>query len=284
VRGKARRHGGTQARRAEECSPEAGPLSRYDLYELCVQAPERTAPFLLAVHGGEARVLREDFCGSGGVCRAWAAMAPRPPGRRAFRSIGVDSDADPLKRLRGHKNIKAVRADVLACDLKADVISATNFPIGYWHTRPELIRYLKHTRRCLNTGGVFVCDTYGGATAFQTGSTVRDFWLKDGTRIRYTWEQREADPMTGLVTDIIHFRGFREREMVLDIPDAFTYRWRLWSLTELRDAMMETGFKKVEVHAELADASDSEGRVYVRPVEDPSDLGQDWIVCVAART
>jgi SAM-dependent methyltransferase len=200
-----------------------------------------------------------------------------------MRAIGVDMDPEPLRRLKGIRNVRPVCADVLACNLKADVISATNFPIGYWHTRRELVKYLKLTRRRLNPGGVFVCDTYGGSTAFVPGSTVRDFWLPDGMRVRYTWQQKEADPISGLVTDVIHFRGFRESELVLDIPDAFTYRWRLWSLPELREAMIEAGFRRIDVYAELADAADSEGRVYVRPVEEPAELGEDWIVCVAAR-
>jgi hypothetical protein len=259
-------------------------LSRYDLYELCVQAPDRTAPFLYAVHGGDPRTLREDFCGSGGVCRAWAAMTPRPPRRAPFRAIGVDLDPEPLQRLRGHRTVKPVRSDVLSCDLKADIISATNFPIGYWHTRKDLLRYLRHTRKCLNHRGVFVCDTYGGATAFTPGSTVRDFFLPDGARIRYTWQQASADPTTGMVTDIIHFRGFRDREVVLDVPDAFTYRWRLWSIPELRDAMLEAGFASIDIYTELADAADSDGRIYVRPIADHSELGDDWIVCLAART
>jgi hypothetical protein len=233
-------------------------------------------PFLRAVHGGRARVLREDFCGSGGVCRAWAAQGP------GFRAIGVDHDRDPLARLRGMARVKAVRADVLDCGLRADIISATNFPIGYWHTRRALVRYLRLTRTRLNRRGVFVCDTYGGASAFEPGSTRRDFWPGGGVRVRYTWEQREADPLTGLVLDVIHFRADKDGEVIADLPEAFVYRWRLWSITELRDAD-EAGFASSEVYADLADAVDSDGRLYVRPVGSPAELGPDYIVCLAAR-
>jgi SAM-dependent methyltransferase len=237
-------------------------------------------PFLRAVHGGEPRVMREDFCGSGGVCREWAKQkaADKP-----FRAIGVDLDPEPLKRLRRVKNVEAVCADVMDCDAAADIISATNFPVGYWHARPDLVRYLKATRRRLKPGGVFVCDTYGGTNAFITGSTVRDFWIDGGIRIRYTWEQRQADLLTGMVTDVVHFRGFKDRDVVLDQPEAFVYRWRLWSIQELRDAMEEAGFSAVEVYAELADAKDERGRVYVRPVTSGEELGDNWVVCIVAR-
>jgi hypothetical protein len=260
-------------------------LDRYTCYELCVQQPHATAPFLLAVHGGNAITLREDFCGTGGVCRAWAAM--KPAGKRAFRAIGVDSDPEPLQRLRGTPRVKAVPADVMACDVKADIISATNFPIGYWHTRKQLLAYLRATRRRLNPRGVFVADTYGGATAFTPGTLTRDIWPQDpvlkGVRIRYTWQQREADPLTGLVEDALHFRADRDGEVVYQQNDAFVYHWRLWSITELRDAMHEAGFKRTEVYTKLADALDHEGRHYVRPVESPDELDESYVVLMAGR-
>jgi hypothetical protein len=233
--------------------------------------------FLAAVHGGRPRTLREDFCGTGGVCRAWAAQGP------LFRAVGVDLDAEPLSRLRGAPRVRAVRANVLDCPAKADVISATNFPVGYWHTRRDLLTYLKRTRARLNRRGVFVCDTYGGASAFEPGSTRRDFWLDGGIRLRYTWEQRDADSLTGMVLDVIHFRVDRDGEVIADLPEAFVYRWRLWSIAELREAMNEAGFRATEVYADLVDAVDSTGTHYVRPVADPRELGHDYIVCVAAR-
>jgi SAM-dependent methyltransferase len=235
------------------------------------------ARFLEAVHGASPRTLREDFCGSGAVCRAWARLIPRG------RAVGVDLDAEPLARLKGVPGVRAVRRDVMASDLRADIISATNFPVGYWHTRKDLVRYLKATRARLNPGGVFVCDTYGGESAFHTGSIARDFFTGDGLRVRYTWEQRSADPLTGMVTDAIHFRADRDGDVEFALADAFVYRWRLWSVPELRDAMAEAGFASSEVYSELVGAVDGEGRTHVRPVADASELDDSFIVCIAAR-
>jgi hypothetical protein len=256
-------------------------LDKYACYELCVQNPARMAPFLLAVHGGRPRVLREDFCGTGGICRAWAAM--KAPASRPFRAIGVDMDPGPLARLRGAPRVRAVRSDVRRCHLTADIISATNFPIGYWHTRRDLVRYLRLCRARLHPGGVFVCDTYGGATAFTSGTLTRDIWIDGGVRIRYTWEQRESDPITGRVIDALHFRVDRAGDVLYEEADAFVYDWRLWSVPELRDAMSEAGFRSIEVHSELADAVDSDGRVYVRPLESGQELEESFVVLLAAR-
>jgi hypothetical protein len=193
--------------------------------------------------------------------------------------------AEPLRRARafGVARLRTVRSDVLACGARADIITATNFPVGYWHTRRELVRYLKRCRSRLNPRGVFVCDTYGGATAFTIGTMARDVRAPGGLRIHYLWEQREADPTTAMVLDAIHFRATRNGELVYQEADAFLYRWRLWSIPELREAMAEAGFRTTEVYAELADAVDHTGRTHVSPVSDPRDLGESYVVCIVAR-
>ena len=47
-------------------------MDRFDLYELCTQTPERDVALLRAIHGGTARVLGEDFAGTGALAHAWA--------------------------------------------------------------------------------------------------------------------------------------------------------------------------------------------------------------------
>jgi SAM-dependent methyltransferase len=258
------------------------PFDRFTCYEHCVQNPARLVPFLYALHGGRPQILREDFCGTGGVCRAWARAEGLPRGHpHPLKAIGVDLDPEPLLRLRNLPNVRAVRADVLDCPARADIISATNFPIGYWHTPPQLLEYLRLTRGRLRRGGIFVCDTYGGATAFTTGTLQRDIRTEDGARIHYTWQQREADPITAMVTDVLHFRATRDGEVIYQEAEAFIYRWRLWSIPELRDAFAEAGFRQADVYAELGDAVDSDRVLYVHPAE---DLPESFVVLLAART
>ncbi|MGP1272959.1 MAG: class I SAM-dependent methyltransferase [Phycisphaerales bacterium] len=253
---------------------------RHDLYEACVQSPPEMELLLRAIHGGDPLVLGEDFAGTGDLARYWVAQGP------LRLAVVIDLDSDALSRARGVDRLTVVEGDVRVPrpELpRVDCLHAGNFSIGYLHTRDELVRYLRQTRDRILPGGVFVCDTYGGESAYTIGRVERDVPLPHGRHCRYTWEQREADPLTGMVTDVLHFRVFDADEAVLDLPDAFVYRWRLWSVPELRDAFEEAGFVESAVYAQLPDAVDDEGVPYAEPVTDPEWLGDSFIVCVAAR-
>jgi predicted RNA methylase len=156
------------------------------------------------VHAGNPRTLREDFSGTGALARAWAASAsPR-------RAIAVDSDPAVLKRLliRGRREgiarrIRISATDATRCRLRADIIAATNFPIGYCHDRSTLLRYVKSVRSSLPRGGIFVCDTYGGKHAMSPLKVSRRMLAPRGQRVKYTWEQRIADPVSSRVIDTL---------------------------------------------------------------------------------
>src|SRR5690606_316079 len=120
-----------------------------------------------------------------------------------------------------------------------------------------LVRYLQRSLSRLSSGGVFVCDTYGGESAFRLGSVTRKHAAPDGSIVHYTWEHRSADPATGMVENAIHFRVVRAGEVVADLPDAFVYRWRLWSIPELRDAVRDAGFARTSVHLSLEGEEES---------------------------
>ncbi|MEO1008415.1 MAG: hypothetical protein AAFX79_07595 [Planctomycetota bacterium] len=259
--------------------------SAQDLYELCVQSPPEVVRLLRAIHGGEPKILGEDFAGSGAISRAWVTQS------ETHIATAVDRDAGALARCDGVPRLTPIAGDALDADAQADAIWVGNFSIGYHHDRAQLVRYLANARARLHKGGVFVCDTYGGETAFLTGEVHRfhplpEHLSPDGTggwRIRYTWEQREADPLTGMVTDVLHFRLERAGVIDMEFPDAFVYRWRLWSVPELRDAMREAGLTRTAVYAQLPDAEDDDGTPYIRPIEDASELDDSFIVCVAGR-
>lgn len=264
-------------------------LTRHDLYELCVQSPRHLVPFLRAVHGGDPRVLGEDFAGTAALSILWADRSPEAS------AIAVDLDGEALRHHPEHPRVLRRCVDVMEANRPADVVFVGNFSIGYRHTRADLVAYLEHARERLTSPGrapgVFICDTYGGESAFLTGEVHRDHWIPNeerfgphaGKRIRYTWEQRHADPLTGMVTDVLHFRVEKGGVIEQEIFDAFVYEWRLWSVPELRDAMLEAGFTATEVYAKTADAVDEEGNAYVLPVEDPDELDDSFIVLVAGR-
>ncbi len=146
-----------------------------------------------------------------------------------------------------------------------------------------MVAYLTHARTRLNPGGLFLCDTYGGESAFIPMLIHRDHTAPDGRRIRYTWEQRDANPLTGMVTDVLHFEIDRAGMIEAEFPDAFIYRWRLWSVPELRDAMADAGFTQTEVYDKAPDAEDEEGNALMLPITGNGDVEDSFIVFVAGR-
>lgn len=254
---------------------------KHDLYELCVQSPAYLVPMLRAIHGGDPVMLGEDFAGTAALSYLWAESS------RTARAVAVDLDESALMRRPDNPRVTRIVGDVRSAadsgEHACDALFVGNFSIGYLHTRAELVDYLRRARARLNTGGVFVCDTYGGESAFLTGHVHRDHFAPDGRRIRYTWEQRDANALTGMVTDVLHFQVDRAGMVELEIPEAFVYRWRLWSVPELRDAMGEAGFGATEVYDKTPDATDEEGNAYMLPVSGDGDVEDSFIVCVAAR-
>lgn len=249
----------------------------YELYELCAQSPAELIPLLVAAHGGDPLVLGEDFSGTALLSRVWSASTPHRS------AIAVDHDASVLARAAGAPRVACVIGDVRDATRPdahgADVIFAGNFSIGEIGERMELLRYLRHCHARLHAGGVFVCDIYGGSTSLRPGALERVRIAPDGARVRCTWEQRTADPLTARVVDALHFRIERAGEVVLDLSDAFVYRWRLWSVPELTDALLEAGFHGVAVWKDL---SGPDG-VPPRPVRSGEALGDGFAVCVSAR-
>jgi SAM-dependent methyltransferase len=243
------------------------------LYELAVTSPDHLAKFLYALHGRSPRVLGEDFSGTAALSRGWIRY------KKSLRAVAVDKHAQTLERAENLPRLKKIAADVQKVRERADIIAATNFPICYWHTRRDLLRYLRHARRRLSKHGVFVADLYGGPQALKTGRRSKTVALPKGGTFKYIWDQQRVDPLTGRVFNAIHFRVPGERP----IRNAFTYDWRLWSIPELMDAMMEAGFRATEVHDRMGGAIDVYGNVYVKPVE-ADELERDYVVYVVGRT
>jgi len=280
--------------RAREAHPTD--LDRHECYELCVQSPRHVAAFLRAVHGNHPLFLREDFCGTAALSKRWLADATRA-GEKAF-ALAVDLDPECIERA---SRDKPARLELVAADCRGgdggskcgnqneadacDVVFVGNFSIGYLRTRVELLSYLKLCRERLVRGGggfgggIFVCDIYGGASAYKLGSLTRKHPSRSGEIIHYHWAHESADPLTGMVTNSISFKVERDGEIVHELPRAFSYNWRLWPLAELREAMFEAGFASTEVYI---DCNIAPGESPV-PITDPADLKDDWIVLVVAR-
>ncbi|MCU0688504.1 MAG: hypothetical protein MUE97_02005 [Phycisphaerales bacterium] len=268
-------------------------------YELCVQSPRLLAGVLRGLLtvarglGGEVGgVLHEDFCGSAAVSRAWVAESQS---QAAARAVGIDLDIEALRAGEAsvqrevpaarREAVTLVRADVTALPpsiamMGADVVFVGNFSLGYLHTRAALLAYLRGAKGRLDRGGggfgggVFVCDTYGGASAYTIGGHTRQHIGPRGEVIHYSWQHEAADATTAMVTNSISLRVIHDGQEVANWPRAFVYRWRLWTIAELREAMAEVGFGQTNVYSEVRLAPAE----LPRPVE---RLEEDWIVLVA---
>lgn len=251
---------------------------KFTMYEIAVTNAAGLAAFFasLAPH---ARVLREDFSGTAALARAWLAL----PNARA---IAVDIDRSVTRRIPASENITVVTSDARRCTLTCDVLAATNFACGYLHTREQLLAYLRHARRCLKPKGLFICDMYAGSSAFvadeQRVVTRVPPAFGSGTFV-YIWEQRSVDITTGMVHNAIHFELPRPKRTPLVIKDAFTYHWRIWSPAELRDAMLEAGFKRVDIYDRIGDAIDQHGRMYTHPLGEGDEIDDPAVLYFAAR-
>lgn len=274
---------------------------RFECYELCVQSPRHVVGFLRALflteNGSDPQVLGEDFSGTCAVSRRWCKELDNA------RAVCVDLDADALTWARARAaddavaaNIDFVRADCFAetssgtrgaapaaRNTPCDVCFVGNFSIGYAHDRATLVRYLSRTRERLLaarhgfSGGVFACDTYGGAGAFALGGIERTHPGRRGEVIRYAWAHEMADPATSMVLNSISLRVERDGEIIAEYPRAFEYHWRLWSIAELREAMLEAGFQRTSVYLEVSLAPGEAPT----PVTDPRQFKSDWIVLIA---
>ncbi|MDX2148080.1 MAG: class I SAM-dependent methyltransferase [Planctomycetota bacterium] len=305
---RAKKPRSVRPRERSATSPPEPPLDAFALYELAATNPGPLAAFVRAVYGPSGnskkdlgsrakrtsiagpRTLREDFSGTGALAREWTASDPNA------RAILVDSDPAPLEWARALltpdqiRRTQLIQADVMTCQARCDALVASNFPIGYFHERAALLSYLRASRERLRRGGILVCDLYGGPDAWTPGVMKQS--LKLGKRrVVYSWHQQSCDPLSGRVHCAMHFEVGPEpnagrnssKRRARTLRNAFTYDWRLWSIPEAQDAMLEAGFRAVDIYDELGGAIDQDGNLHVRPVRAGEPLGSAFVVYLVGR-
>jgi SAM-dependent methyltransferase len=266
----------TQAQRAD----------RHDLYERAVQSPEMDIEFFektfKMLKGRDAMVMREDFCGTANLSAAWC----RSNAKRT--AIGLDLDPEVLawgraRNLDPHpkiaKRVRLHEANVLEpIREKADVTCAMNFSYCIFKTRDELRGYFEIAREGLKRDGIFICELYGGTEAVIE---LEDEDEKDG--FNYHWDQEKYDPITAHTLCHIHF-SFSDGSK---LRRAFTYDWRLWSIPEIRELMLEAGFSSARVYWEEMEESDDEDDDELEPTGEYLELEEAenqeaWLVYIVA--
>ena len=258
----------------------AATADRHVLYELAVQNVEHEIEFLdetyRQVRGRNAQTLREDFAGTCAAAVEWVKSGAE---RQAWC---VDIDSDVLEWGRGHhigplaesqrQRIEQIEGDVLDINTPlADIIIGFNFSFFTFNTRDAMRKYFEKARRNLKPDGLFFLDCFGGSEAYDE--------IEEETELEgftYIWDQDTYDPVSGHMQCYIHF----------EFPDgtalrpAFEYSWRLWSLPELRELLVEAGFRKSTVYWEGTD-EDGEGNGEFRPAE-RGEADPGWIAYIVS--
>jgi len=263
---------------------QAASADRHRLYERAVQAPDAEVDFIddcyRRLRGRGARRLREDFCGTAVLCCEWVRR------RKTNRAVGVDLDPAVLAWGRAQNiaalapevasRVRLVEGDVRATDTGlADVLCAMNFSYWLLMDRSTLRDYFRGVRDRLADDGIFFLDAYGGYDSFRVITEEREIDDDEG-QFTYIWEQASYAPVTGVMECHIHF-AFADGSRM---DRAFSYRWRLWTLPEVRELLAEAGFGRVQVYWQGWDA-DGEPDGDFQPTESGEpDAG--WICYLTA--
>lgn len=254
----------------------ASRADRHELYEASVQDTESELEFVsetfTELTGRPLQVLREDFCGTGNTACAWVRSS------RNHRAIGVDLDGEVLEWGRAHHvkalnksqraRLKLIEGDVLEVNTEpVDAVLAMNFSYYLFTTRARLRTYFERARAALKRDGLLFLDAFGGYEAHQELEERTEY--DDFT---YVWDQSEFNPINQHMTCLIHFEFPDGSEMI----NAFEYHWRLWTLPEIRELMLEAGFSRATVYWEGTDEETEEGDGIYTPSE-VGDADAGWI-------
>ncbi len=254
----------------------ASRADRHKLYQAAVQSPEADVEYFSTVYkeirGRTAKSMREDFCGTAYLSCTWADS------KKSRSAVGIDLDQPTLDWGRAHnlsalseaaqRRVQLVQGNVLdGLGEPTDITCALNFSYGVFKTREQLKRYFEVARERLVDDGVFITELYGGFDAIIESEEEREL---DG--FTYIWQQAEYNPINHHTLCHIHFK-FSDGSK---IRKAFTYDWRLWSIPELRELMIEAGFSDTKVFWEIVDA-DGEGTGDFKTTEEEEN--QDSWLC-----
>lgn len=256
-------------------------FDKYDLYLESVQSPEADVEFFAdaykEIRKKNARVLREDFCGTFAIACEWAKTNPKNIG------IGVDLDPEPIAygMTRHHskltadeqKRVRIYNDNVLTANTpKSDVVVAVNFSYYLFKSRLLLKSYFRKCYQNLADDGVLLADCFGGPLCMEPNEDEKNMG-----KFYYYWDQDSYDPITHEAMFYIHFKRKGEKNRREKV---FTYDWRMWTIPELREILMEVGFKKTYVYWE-GTKKNGEGDGNFKRKEHITEDSGAWVAYVA---
>ncbi|MDP6963530.1 MAG: class I SAM-dependent methyltransferase [Planctomycetota bacterium] len=266
--------------RTKKQKPTAANADRYSLYEGSVYDPDADHDFLIETyqekHKKRPLLLREDFAGTSLLSSMWVQR------HRNSKAWAIDIDPEPLDwgkcqhldklNEQEQPRITQIQANVLDVSTPAvDVLTAFNFSYWCFKDRTTMLNYFKKAYAALNDNGMFAIDLMGGPSSQSACEEERE---EDG--FDYVWEQENMCAISHDIKCYIHFNFYDGTKF----EKAFTYDWRLWSLAELRDIMMDAGFKSVDTYWEGTDDDGDGDGVYT--LQQNAENEESWVAYLVA--
>ncbi|MDG2250322.1 MAG: class I SAM-dependent methyltransferase [Gammaproteobacteria bacterium] len=260
----------------------ADKADKFDCYQQSVQEPEHEIDIFdqafREAYNRKALKLREDFCGTFAVCCYWVESDSK---RSAW---GVDLCEETLQwgknnNLNKLKEKDSRRVTVMEQDVRerstpqVDVLAAQNFSFWIFKTREEVLEYFKVAYANLAAEGVIVMDMMGGRDCYDSDLVDKRTIVKGKNGFKYHWEQAYFNPVNSHCKFYIHFK-FADGSK---IKKAFQYDWRFWTIPEVRELLMEAGFRDAVVYWE-EDTEDDEDATWSKVDEAPNDYS--WLCYV----
>lgn len=236
------------------------PIDLHWLYEASVQNVDTDLDFGKRVYRKHwkrnPQTVREDFCGTAKLASRWVNRSS------LNEAWGIDFHQPTLDwgikyNISELSDEQKARLHLICGNVlkestpKVDMVFALNFSFCVFKQREVLRDYFRKVYEALNDEGLFVMDIYGGTESVTAKSDdVREipgFTTPEGLEIPdfdYLWEQATYNPISHETVCHIHFDvpGYGK------INKAFSYDWRLWTLPELQEILLEVGFSKAEVY------------------------------------
>ena len=234
---------------------------RHTLYQESVQAPEAEIEFFektfKTLRNRDAVSIREDFCGTAYLATEWCKGNPERT------AVGVDYDEETLEWGRKHnlipagedvaKRVTLYKDDVRnVSEEKVDITCAFNFSYCIFETRDELRDYFTKTQSGLKDDGILILDLFGGT---ECEDVLEEETELEDQQATYIWEHVSFNPIDGHMACAIHFEFDDGSRM----DNAFKYEWRHWGIPEIKELLLESGYKNVRVYwEEYVDADDDD--------------------------
>jgi len=258
-------------------------FDKYAHYENSVQTPEEHVRIFdrmfRDVRGRQPLSLREDFCGTFLISCEWVRSHPDRT------AMGLDLDPEPLAYGRKNSWSRLTRTEKSRINLlrenvcvpqkeKSEIIGAGNFSFFIFKTREELKVYFRAALQSLAPDGIFVLEMAGGPGFIKTCREQKTYQVPGLGKFTYYWDQQSYDPITHHGVYAIHFKD-RKGQMH---RNCFTYDWRVWTIPELREIMMDAGFRETSIYWEDP-GPDGQGNGEYVPTE-TGDNAYSWIAFV----